>query len=71
MLMREPWRINTPNLSDEESEIRIIADEIGLESFQGYRLEELWSGESLEGHENSLNIRVLAHGAKLYEIKQL
>ena len=38
MLMREPWRINTPNLSDEESEIRIIADEIGLESFQGYRL---------------------------------
>lgn len=56
------------NLSDEDRKITLISHEIGLESFKRYRLEELWSDESLKGYEQDFDTEVSAHGAKLYSI---
>ncbi|MGF7142045.1 hypothetical protein HNQ56_000455 [Anaerotaenia torta] len=56
------------NLSDEEREISIAAEEVELEYFGGYTLEELWSKEKREASGQILNTMVSSHGAKLYRL---
>ncbi len=56
------------NLSDEEREIGITAEEVELESFDGCLFEELWSKEKREAPGRILDMMVSAHGAKLYRL---
>lgn len=57
------------NLCEKEREICINARETGFESLEGLYFEELWSGEKLAGHGESLQTIVLPHGAKLFSVK--
>lgn len=56
------------NLSDQIRKINISAEEIELDSFQGKKLEELWSCEVKDGLTNIFELEVFIHGAKLYKI---
>lgn len=59
------------NLADDERRISLPSYEIGLDSYNGYIFEELWSDESLKGCEQGFESKVLPHGAKLYAITEL
>ncbi|MGB8452525.1 MAG: hypothetical protein WCD89_09340 [Anaerocolumna sp.] len=56
------------NLSDEVRRISIAAEEVEMESFSGYVLEELWYGEIQKGNGQVYKTEVLNHGAKLFKI---
>ncbi|NLP33899.1 MAG: glycoside hydrolase family 27 protein [Clostridiales bacterium] len=56
------------NLSDDKKCIRVDAQEIGLGTFDGKALEELWIGERIAGSEKFISTEVSAHGAKLFKI---
>ena len=54
------------NLSDVELKIGVDLTELEIEYSQGYVLEELWSDEIFEGQERTMEMKVMAHGSKLY-----
>ncbi|HWT74160.1 MAG TPA: alpha-galactosidase, partial [Mobilitalea sp.] len=56
------------NISDEVRSISVSAEELELTSFQGQKLEDLWSGEIISGHDEVYETEVSVHGAKLYKI---
>lgn len=57
------------NLEESEQMIKISAKDIGLDSFQDKRFEELWSGNIFRFSEVTFEAHVLGHGAKLYKIE--
>ncbi len=59
------------NLSDENLNIFVNADELEPYTFKGKELEELWSCEKLQVFEDVFDTEVLAHGAKLFRIQDI
>jgi len=59
------------NLSEEERSITVRTEELELadiDSFMGYRVEELWSGDTAVCRDADLEAVVPSHGAKLFRI---
>lgn len=56
------------NLSDDTVEISVSSEELEMTSLKGKTLEELWSGEILNGLEDNFATEVLVHGAKLFKV---
>jgi hypothetical protein len=59
------------NLSDETRNIGITAEELEMESFKDYVLEDLWNGEIQKGNDRIFESEVLTHGSKLYKVYHL
>lgn len=57
------------NLSNEITSISVSAEEIEMKDFKQRKIEELWSGETMNDLEDILEIEVMVHGAKLLKIK--
>ncbi|NLY48715.1 MAG: glycoside hydrolase family 27 protein [Clostridiales bacterium] len=57
------------NLSDNERMVGISSCEIGLDTFMGHTLEELWTGEIMQGKEDTFKTAIPPHGARLYAIQ--
>ena len=54
------------NLSDDERNVSISPEELYMESFDGYDLEELWTNESKKADKQQIEAKIIGHGAKLY-----
>lgn len=58
------------NLSDEERQITVSAQELDMEAFTGLVCEELWTGEILKGFDEVFESEVPVHGARLYKLSK-
>jgi alpha-galactosidase len=56
------------NLSDAVQKITISAEELDLDTFDGYIFEELWNNENQKVVDHIFEAEILTHGAKLYKL---
>lgn len=59
------------NISDELRRIAINAEDTDINSFTYKKMEELWSGEMVNGFDDVFETEVSVHGAKLYKINDI
>lgn len=57
------------NLGESEQNIKVSANDLGLDCFQEKLCEELWSENSFVLSDRTLEANILSHGAKLYRIE--
>jgi len=59
------------NLSDENLNLSVNAEELEPCTFYGKEMEELWSGEKIKVSDDVFETEILAHGAKLFRIRDI
>lgn len=57
------------NLSEEDQDITVTANELDLSSFHGIEMEELWTGEVIASKAEIMTTFIPSHGAKLFKLR--
>ena len=71
LLANGDFAIGVFNLSDSDRGASFLLDEIGLPSYSGktLRMKDVWSGEEMKPENETVEVRVPAHGCRLWRCR--